>query len=83
MLILSDPSAFVVQAFTFFPYTAPVTALLRNAFGSLSVIDAAIVISMLIVLGTIIILLAVRLFRYGAMQYDGRLSLKALTPKKR
>ncbi|MBH1980129.1 ABC transporter permease [Candidatus Saccharibacteria bacterium] len=83
MLILSDPNAMVVQVFTFFPYTAPVTALLRNAFGSLSIIDAAIVISSLIVLGTIIILLAVRLFRYGAMQYDGRLSLKTLTLKKR
>lgn len=83
MLILSDPNAMVVQAFTFFPYTAPVTALLRNAFGSLNLVDAAIVISSLIVLGTIIILLAVRLFRYGAMQYDGRLSLKTLTLKKR
>lgn len=82
MLILSDPSAFVVQAFTFFPYTAPVTALLRNAFGSLSIADAAIVVSTLVVLGTIIILLAVRLFRYGAMQYDGRLSLKTLKLKK-
>lgn len=83
MLILSDPGALVVQAFTFFPYTAPVTALLRNAFGSLSLIDAAIVISMLLVLGTAIILLSVRLFRYGAMQYDGRLSLKTLSIKKR
>lgn len=83
MLILSDPSALVVQVFTFFPYTAPVTALLRNAFGSLGLVDAAIVISMLMVLGTVIILLAVRLFRYGAMQYDGRLSLKTLSLKKR
>lgn len=82
MLILSDPSALVVQVFTFFPYTAPVTALLRNAFGSLSLVDAAIVISLLIVLGTVIILLAVRLFRYGAMEYNGRLSLKTLTLKK-
>lgn len=82
MLILSDPEALVVQIFTFFPYTAPVTALLRNAFGTLSAIDAAIVISTLMVLGTIIIMLAVRLFRYGAMQYDGRLSLGFLKPKK-
>lgn len=82
MLILSDPSALVVQIFTFFPYTAPVTALLRNAFGSLSLVDAAIVISLLVVLGTGIILLAVRLFRYGAMQYDSRLSLKSLRFKK-
>ena len=83
MLILSDPSAPVVQAFTFFPYTAPVTALLRNAFGSLSVLDAAIVISTLIILGTIVIMLSVRLFRYGAMEYSGRLSLKTLRLKRK
>lgn len=83
MLILSDPEALVVQIFTYFPYTAPVTAMLRNAFGSLSIADAAIVISSLIFLGTVIILLAVRLFRYGAMQYDSRLSFKTLHRKKR
>jgi len=83
MLILSDPTAPVVQAFTFFPYTAPVTALLRNAFGSLSVLDAAIVISTLIILGTIVIMLSVRLFRYGAMEYSGRLSLKTLRLKRK
>lgn len=82
MLILSDPGALVVQIFTFFPYTAPVTAMLRNAFGSLSVTDAAIVIAMLFALGTIIIMLAVRLFRYGAMQYDSRLSFKTLKRSK-
>lgn len=82
MLILSDPEALVVQIFTFFPYTAPVTAMLRNAFGSLSVTDAAIVIAMLFALGTIIIMLAVRLFRYGAMQYDSRLSFKTLKKSK-
>ena len=82
MLILSDPEALVVQIFTFFPYTAPVTAMLRNAFGSLSVADAAIVIVTLFTLGTIIIMLAVRLFRYGAMQYDSRLSFKTLKKSK-
>lgn len=82
MLILSDPEALVVQLFTYFPYTAPVTAMLRNAFGSLSVAEAAIVISTLFVLGTIIVMLAVRLFRYGAMQYDGRLSFKSLKKSK-
>lgn len=83
MLILSDPNAPIVQAFTYFPYTAPVTAMLRNAFGSLSIAEAAIVISLLVSLGTIVTLLAVRLFRYGAMQYDDRLTLKTLLPKKK
>lgn len=83
MLILSDPDTLVVQIFTYFPYTAPVTAMLRNAFGSLSIADAAIVVSTLAVLGSLIILLAVHLFRYGAMQYDNKLSLKTLRLKKR
>jgi ABC-2 type transport system permease protein len=82
MLILSDPKAMVVQAFTFFPYTAPITAMLRNAFGSLDMTSAAIVISILLILGYIIIHLAVRLFRYGAMEYSRRLSLRTLFMKK-
>lgn len=32
-LVLSQPNSFVVQLFTYFPYSAPITAMLRNAFG--------------------------------------------------
>jgi ABC-2 type transport system permease protein len=81
MLILSDPSSLIVQIFTYFPFTAPVTALLRNAFGSLSMTDAIIVITELFILGLIIIRLSVKLFRYGAMEYSGRLSLSTLFNK--
>ena len=81
MLILSDPNALIVQIFTYFPFTAPVTALLRNAFGSLSMTDAIIVITELFILGLIIIRLSVKLFRYGAMEYSGRLSLSTLFNK--
>ena len=35
-LIISDPRAPIVQIFTYFPLSAPVTALLRNGFGTLS-----------------------------------------------
>ncbi|WP_233200496.1 ABC transporter permease [Cryobacterium sp. M15] len=35
-LVLSDPNNPVVQVFTYFPYSAPITAMLRNAFGSLA-----------------------------------------------
>jgi len=81
MLILSDPNSLIVQIFTYFPYTAPVTALLRNAFGSLGTTEAIIVITELIILGVIIIRFAVKLFRYGAMEYSGRLSLGTLFNK--
>lgn len=77
-LILSDPDQIVVKAFTYFPYTAPVTAMLRNAFGSLSTLEASLVIGLLLLLGVVIIRLAVRLFRYGAMEYSNKLSLRRL-----
>ncbi len=77
-LILSDPNQLIVQIFTYFPLTSPVTAMLRNAFGSLEPVTSAIVISMLLILGVAIIRLAVHLFRYGAMQYDSKLSLKGI-----
>ena len=77
-LILSDPNQLIVQIFTFFPFTSPVTAMLRNAFSSLDSASSAVVITVLIVLGVLIIRLAVHLFRYGAMQYDSKLSLKGI-----
>lgn len=79
--ILSDPNSLLVQAFTYFPLTSPVTSMLRNAFGSLSVVEGAIIVTILIALGAIIIRLAVHLFRYGAMQYNSKLSLKGLLRK--
>ena len=77
-LILSDPEQFVVAVFTYFPFTAPVTAMLRNAFGTLSAMEATIVVATLLILGALIIRLAVRMFRYGAMEYSDRLSLKRI-----
>ncbi len=77
-LILSDPQQIVVSVFTYFPFTAPVTAMLRNAFGSLSLVESATVIAILFILGSFIIQLAVKLFRYGAMEYSDRLSLKRI-----
>ncbi|MDN5798188.1 MAG: ABC transporter permease, partial [Intrasporangium sp.] len=74
-LILSDPSSPIVQIFTFFPYTAPVTAMVRNGLGSLPGWQAGIVITELIILGTLVLLLAVRIFRYGSIQYTSKVSL--------
>lgn len=81
-LILSDPESTIVQVMTYFPLTAPVTAMLRNAFGSLDPTAATIVIAMLLILGAVIIRLAVQLFRYGAMQYDSKLSLSSIRQRK-
>ncbi|WP_394768299.1 ABC transporter permease [Lacisediminihabitans sp.] len=75
-LVVSDPHAFIVQLFTYFPYSAPVTAMLRNGFGSLSPLEATIVIVEQFALGIIVLRLAVRLFRYGSIEYSKKVSLK-------
>ncbi|MCT9868156.1 ABC transporter permease [Paenarthrobacter aurescens] len=74
-LILSDPTAPIVQVFTYFPLSAPVTAMLRNGFGTLGTGEAILIIAMLFTLGILILRLAVHLFRYGSIQYSSKLSI--------
>jgi ABC-2 type transport system permease protein len=80
-LVISEPQNPVVQLFTYFPYSAPITAMLRNAFGSLAVWEAAIVITELFLLSAVVLQLAVRLFRYGSIEYTSRVSFKSMFPR--
>ena len=73
-LVASDPNSLIVQVFTYFPYSATVTAMIRNGLGSLGTGRAAIVIAELFVLGFIVLRLAMRLFRYGSIEYSKRVS---------
>lgn len=75
-LIASDPNALIVQIFSYFPYSAPVTGMLRNAFGTLPLWQAIVVIAELFVLSGLVLRLAVRLFRYGSIEYSRKLSLR-------
>jgi ABC-2 type transport system permease protein len=75
-LIISDPNATIVQIFTYFPYSAPVTALLRNAFGTLPLWQAIIIIVELFVLSAIVLRVAVRLFRYGSIEYTNKVKIR-------
>jgi ABC-2 type transport system permease protein len=74
--IIANPNALIVQVFTYFPVTAPVTALMRNAFGSLAWWQGAIVIVEMIVFGALLVAWAVQLFRRGVVSYHRRLSLR-------
>ncbi|MDJ0322398.1 ABC transporter permease [Cryobacterium sp. PH31-AA6] len=82
-LVVSDPSAPIVQIFTYFPYSAPVTAMLRNGLGSLSPVEAGIVIAELFILGGIVLRLAVQLFRYGSVEYSKKVSLRTVFARSR
>jgi ABC-2 type transport system permease protein len=76
-LIVSDPTAPIVQVFTWFPYSAPVTALLRNAFGGLPLWQGIALSVELLVLAAIVLRVAVQLFRYGSIEYSRRVSISA------
>ena len=82
-LIVSDPGALIVQVFTYFPFTAPITALIRNSFGSLLGWQAALVVAELLVLGVVVLRLAVQLFRYGSTQYTSKVSLRGAFARRR
>ncbi|WP_427007030.1 ABC transporter permease [Pseudarthrobacter sp. H2] len=74
-LIVSDPHAPIVQIFTYFPLSAPVTAMLRNGFGTLSPLESVIVMAELFITGFLVLRLAVHLFRYGSIEYSNKLSI--------
>ncbi|GAA2096665.1 ABC transporter permease [Microlunatus panaciterrae] len=75
-LIVSDPHALIVQVFTYFPLSAPVTALLRNGFGTLNPVESVAVIVELFAVGFLTLRLAVHLFRYGSIEYSRKLSIR-------
>ena len=75
-LVVSDPQSVIVQIFTYFPFSAPVTALLRNGFGSLGLLEAGVVIIILFVGAAVMLRLAVRLFQYGSISYTSKVNVR-------
>lgn len=82
MLVLTDPNQPLVQVFSYFPLSAPVTMMIRNAFGSLELWQA--LIGLVIVYGTAVFALTVatRIFKYGTLEYSRRLSFKEIFSRK-
>ncbi len=74
-LVLSQPHGLAAQVMTYFPLTAPMTAMLRNAGGSLSVWEAAIVLVIVLVCAAGFLALGARLFATGSLSYDQRLNV--------
>lgn len=83
MAIVSQPGTPIVQFFSYFPLTAPITLMLRNAVGNLPVGEALIGITILTVSGVIALALAIRIFRYGTLEYSKRISLGSVFGRKK
>lgn len=82
MAIISQPQLFIVQVLSYFPLTSPITLMLRNAVGNLSIHEALIGIGILAVFGVIALALAIRIFRYGTLEYSKIISFSTLFGQK-
>jgi ABC-2 type transport system permease protein len=74
--VLTSPGALVTQIFTFFPTFTPVTAMMRNAVGTLSPLESVICIVELFVCAFFVLQFAVFLFRHSVAQYGSKVSLR-------
>lgn len=81
-LFVSAPDSPIVTFLSLFPLTAPIPLLLRNALGNLETWEAAVGIVILIITAAIITTIAVRIFRYGALEYSRKLSVKEIFSRK-
>jgi ABC-2 type transport system permease protein len=81
-LFVSMPDSPLVKFLTFFPLTAPIPLMLRNAVGNLAVTDSLIGIIILVISSVISLSIAVRLFRYGILEYSNRIPFSVIFNKK-
>ena len=77
-LFVSAPDAPIVKFLSFFPLTAPIPLLLRNAVGNLEGWEVALALVILSVSAVIVLALAIRVYRYGALEYSRKVSLREM-----
>lgn len=81
-LFVSSPDEPIVKALSLFPFTAPIPLMLRNAVGNLGTGEALLGIAILLVTAIIVLFIAVRVFRFGALEYSRKLSIKEIVSRK-
>ena len=81
-LLMSPSSSPIVTGLSYFPLTAPFTLLIRNAFGTLPLHEALIGLTIVTLSSIIALALAIRIFRYGTLEYSKTLSLRSILGRK-
>lgn len=81
-LFISAPTDPLVTGLSLFPFTAPIPLLLRNAVGNLQGWEIALALPILAITAAITIALAIRVFRYGVLEYSRKLSIKEVFSKR-
>lgn len=80
-LILTNPDSLVVKFVTFFPLTSPVVNLLRNTIGNIGIVEASFALVVMFIFMVLSILVAVRAFSRGALEYSSAIKLRSLFKK--
>jgi ABC-2 type transport system permease protein len=75
--IMAQPDALVTQVFTYFPFFAPMTCMLRSAAGNLPLWQAIVSLVIMVIVTGAMFALATRLFRYGSVEYTKKINLKS------
>lgn len=81
--IVVDPSQILVKLFTYFPLTSPITLLLRNAVGNLSLFEGVVSIGLLFISAIFALWVAARTFGYGTLEYSRKLSWREIFARHR
>lgn len=77
-LFVSSPEQTLVQVLSYFPLTAPIPLLIRNAAGTITWPEILIALAVLTITAIVVVRIAVRIFRFGALEYSRKLSLKEI-----
>lgn len=77
-LFISMPDAPIVRFLSLFPLTSPIPLLMRNAAGNLQPWEIAAGTLILLTSSIFVLILAVRVFRFGALEYSRKVSLKEM-----
>jgi len=80
-VILSDPNGTVSYITSYFPFTAPMILMLRNALNVISPLEVVISIVVLIIYVYLTGVIAYKLFEFGAMEYTQKISFKSFLAK--
>jgi len=81
-LLITNTASPLVTFLTFFPFTAPLPLMLRNAVGNLGVGEALAGTAILAVTAVIVFVVAARLFQTGAVEYSKKMSLRGIFKRK-
>ncbi len=80
---MTDQPSTIAYALSYFPPSAPIALLLRNAFGTLPIWELLLGLAVIAVSSYFVVRLAVFIFKRSAIEFSSKVSLSALLNKPR